>query len=378
METPVLTHDFATAGAQQKQSSSVKGPANTDTPANKSNVYGSLEYEHPSAVPRPLRHMSGTGSSRSSSGDRSLRERFLENDGLGIDLSNDSTFSINDNGTTLAVDGDDYAERRRELASMRSPDIYDKEAGFCSFSSHKPKPKDQKYRSYPVESSKDMMTGSTSRHQADMHHKLDFMGGKIERLVSVHSHNEGILTSTQETVRRILSKDTKYHDTMHVLATNQHTLSNAVEAALGESRFYHESVAAEHREIRASIADLAEHSVDNETFDLLVDKVVKRLLPSISRGIEKNDVNTERILARLDEVFERKKKNAVGPQTRVASSSTKKNFSPVPGVAYSPSAVGPFATNDNAFLGPAVTNSGNAGTKSGKGGLKYTEDPSER
>ncbi|KAI4843075.1 hypothetical protein E4T44_06944 [Aureobasidium sp. EXF-8845] len=378
METPVLTHDFATAGAQQKHIPSNKGPANVDTPANKSNGYGSLDYEHPSAVPRPLRHMSGTGSRSSSSGGLSLRERYFENDGLGINLSNGSTYSINDNGTTLAVDGDDYAERCREMSSLRSPEVYDKEAGFRSLSSYKPRSKDQKYRSQPVDSSKDMMTGSTSRHQAEMHNKLDLMGGKIERLVAVHSRNEGILTSTQETARRILAKDTKNHDTMHAVASNQHTLSIAVEAALGESRFYHESVAAEHREIRASIADLAEHSVDNEKFDLLVDKVVERLLPSVMRGIEKNDANTERILARLDKVLERKQKNAAGPQTRVASSTTKKNFSPMPGVVYSPSAVGPFASNDNAFFAPAGTDSGPAGTKSGKGGLKYTEDPSER
>jgi hypothetical protein len=378
METPVLTHDFATAGAQQKYAPSNKAPANVDTPVNKSNGYGSLEYEHPSAVPRPLRHMSGTGSSRSSSGGATLRERYFENDGLGINLSNGSTYSINDNDTTLAVDGDDYAERRREMSSMRSPEIYDAQSGFRAFSSQKPKSKEQKYRSHPVESSKNMMTGSTSRHQTDMHHKLDLMGGKIERLIGVHSRKEGLHASNQESLEQILADNRKNFYVMHVLANNQHTLSDAVEVTLGESRFYHESVAAEHREIRASIADLAEHSVDNEKFDLLVDKVVERLLPSIMGGIEKNDANTERILARLDKVLERKQKNAAGPQTRVASSTTKKNFSPMPGVVYTPSAVGPFASDDNAFLGPAVTNSGPAETKSGKGDLKYTEEPSNR
>jgi hypothetical protein len=34
-ETPVLTQNFATAGAQQKQVFSAKGPVNVDTPANK-------------------------------------------------------------------------------------------------------------------------------------------------------------------------------------------------------------------------------------------------------------------------------------------------------------------------------------------------------
>jgi hypothetical protein len=157
-----------------------------------------------------------------------------------------STYSINDNGTTLAVDGDDYAERRREMSSMRSPDVYDKEAGFRSFSSQKPKSREQKYRSHPIQSSKDMMAGSTSRHQTDMHHKLDLMGGKIERLIGVHSRKEGLLASTQESLDQVFS-------------------------------------------------DFAKFSLDNEKFDLLVDKVVERLHPSIMRGIEKNDANTKRI-----------------------------------------------------------------------------------
>jgi hypothetical protein len=379
METPVITHDFATSGAQQKQSSSTKGASNTDTPANKSHGYESLEYEHPSAVPRPLRHMSGTGSSRSSSDGPSLRERYFENDGLGIDLSNGSTYSIHDNGTTLAVDGDDYAERLREMSSMRSPDVYDAQSGFSRYASQAPKTKEQKYRSYPIESSKDMMTGLPSRHQTDMHHKMDLMGGNIERLQ----------ISIQESIDQILAEDRKTQDTMLAIGTNQQTLSNAVELVLEESRFNQESIAAEHREIRASIADLAEHSLDNEKFDLLVDKVVERIHPSIIRAIEKNDANAERILARLDEVLEPKQnkssQGAAGPQARVATSSTKEKFSPVPGVVYSPSAVGPFAPNDNAFFGPAGTNSANADTnsgnavvKSGKGELKYTEEPSER
>jgi hypothetical protein len=106
------------------------------------------------------------------------------------------------------------------MSSMRSPDVYDKEAGFRSFSSYKPRSKDQKYRSQPVESSKDVITGSTSRREADMHHKLDLMGGKIERVISVHSRKEGLLASTQESLDQILAGDCKNHDTIHVLASN--------------------------------------------------------------------------------------------------------------------------------------------------------------
>jgi hypothetical protein len=88
-----------------------------------------------------------------------------------------------------------------------------------------------------------------------------------------------------------------------------------------ESRFHHESVAAEHREIRASISDLAEHSVDDAKADLLADNVVERIHPSIVRAMEKEDFNAERILARVDSLDMSKKskpkkfcQHAAGPQ----------------------------------------------------------------
>ncbi|KAH0294512.1 hypothetical protein KCU62_g319, partial [Aureobasidium sp. EXF-3399] len=51
-----------------------------------------------------------------------------------------------------------------------------------------------------------------------------------------------------------------------------------------------------------SVFDLAEHGVDNEKLDLLVDKVVERLHPTIVWAMEKGDHNTESVLTHLDNV----------------------------------------------------------------------------
>jgi hypothetical protein len=381
--TPVLTRDFAVAGAQQKRAPSAKGPINVGTPANKTNGYGSVQYEHPSAVPRPLRRVSGTDSSRSSSGGRSLRERFFEADGLGIELSDAPNLYDNDNGTTLAVDGDGSFERRRETASMRSPEVYDKHTGFSSYTSELPKTsKEHKYRSHPVQSSKDMMAGVTSHLEANLQHKMDLMGGKIERLVAIHSRNEGHHMSTQKSIDQILAEQRKLRDDMGMIINNQNVLYDAVQAVVVESRFHYESVAAEHREIRASISDLAEHSVDNAKAALLVDSTVERLHPSIIRAMEKEDFNAERILARVDSLDigkmgkERKPKkvyqHAAGAQPLLTTPANNTNFSPMAGVHYSPSAVGPFSPNGNPHL------ASNGGSSRNTGGLKYTEDPSSR
>ncbi|KEQ72960.1 hypothetical protein M436DRAFT_64126 [Aureobasidium namibiae CBS 147.97] len=172
---------------------------NVDTPANRTNGYGNLQYdayEHPSAKPRPLRRVSGYSSSRSSSG-RSLRDGYHEAGGLGIELSEKSNIYALDNGTTLGVDGDSNFEGRRDMINMRSPGFYLKKSGF---------------------------NGSPSQRRKSKEHK------------------------------------------------------------------------------HQSVFDLAEHGVDNEKLDLLVDKVVERLHPTIVWAMEKGDHNTESVLTHLDNV----------------------------------------------------------------------------
>jgi hypothetical protein len=204
---------------------------------------------------------------------------------------------------------------------------------------------------------------------------MDLVGGKIERLVAVQARNQGLHISTQKAIDQILAEQRNLRDNINTLVNNQHVLHDAVQAVVAESRFHHESVAAEHREIRASISDLAEHSVDNQTADLLVDKVVERIHPSVIRAIEKNDLNTERILARIDMGKERKSKkfyeHAAGPQPLLTTPANNTNFSPMAGVHYSPGAVGPFALNGN----PDLASNGGSSRNTG---LKFTEEPSER
>lgn len=153
-ESPVLTNDFASAG-EQKEPPSAKDSVNVDTPANKINGYGALQYdvyEHPSAKPRPLRHVSGYSSSRSSSG-CSLRDLYHEAGGLGIELSENSNIYAHENGTTLGVDGDSKFERRRDIVNMRFPDFHVKRAAFDG-TSQRHESKEHKHQSYPVESTK--------------------------------------------------------------------------------------------------------------------------------------------------------------------------------------------------------------------------------
>ncbi|KAI4734597.1 hypothetical protein E4T50_14876 [Aureobasidium sp. EXF-12298] len=387
-ETPVLTHDFATVGAQQKNVSSAKGPINVDTPANKTNGYGGLEfdqYEHPSAKPRPLRRVSRDNSSRSSSG-RSLRERFFAADGLGIELSESSNTHVYDNGTTIGVDGDDEYERRRDMIAMRSPNSSIKPSPF-SYPSLPPKSKERKYKSHPVQSSQAMIDALNSSHEAEMHQKMDSMGEKVEGLVTEQTRNDSILSSIQKSVEQISAEQHKIRKDMDLVVANHNLCRGSLETLVAGNL----NLAAETRKLRDSISDLAEHGFDNEKLELLVDKVVGRLLPAISRADEKADANFKRIHDILDPPKEDKQKKAkqhvAVQQARVAAPNNAYT-SPVKGVQYAPnsnlhfssgnnngafsaSANGPFASSNNELLAPHAGHSR-------KSKYNYTEDPSER
>ncbi|KAI4760122.1 hypothetical protein E4T51_06869 [Aureobasidium sp. EXF-12344] len=417
-ETPVVTHDFATAGAEQKQGSSTKGPVNVDTPANKINGYGGLQfdqYEHPSAKPRPLRRVSRDNSSRSSSG-RSLRERFFAADGLGIELSESSNTHVYDNGTTIGVDGDDEHERRREMIAMRSPNSSIKPSPF-SYPSLPPKSKERKYKSHPVQSSQAVIDAWNSDPEAKMDYKLDLMGGKVEDLVTAQTSNEKLLTSTQKSVDKILAEQLKIREDMDEIVANHNVFRESFEAVVSDTH----TLAAEYRKIRDSVSDIAEHVIDDEMLELLVVKVVKRLLPTISRVEEKVDANFKSVLDILDPPKEGKQKKTKEPvadehaanqhaankhvankhaankhvankhvagQQTPAVAPTNAYTSPVKGVQYAPasnlhfssgnnngafsaSANGPFTSSNNELLAPR-------GGNVRKSKYNYTEDPSER
>jgi hypothetical protein len=407
-ETPVFTHDFATAGAEQKQASSARVPVNVDTPANKTNGYGGLEfdqYEHPSAKPRPLRRVSRDNSSRSSSG-RSLRERFFAADGLGIELSESSNTHVYDNGTTIGVDGDDEYERRRDMIAMRSPNSSIKPSPF-GYPSLPPKSKERKYKSHPVQSSQAMTDALNSGHEAEMHQKMDSMGEKVEGLVTEQTRNDSILSSIQKSVEQISAEQHKIRKDMDLVVANHNLCRGSLETLVAGNL----NLAAETRKIRESVTDLAEHVMDDEMLELLVVKVVERLLPTISRVEEKVDANFKSVLDILDPPKEGKQKKTKKPfadehaanqhaankhvankhvagQQTPAVAPTGAYTSPVKSVQYAPasnlhfssgnnngafsaSANGPFASSNNELLAPN-------GGYSRKSKYNYTEDPSER
>jgi hypothetical protein len=387
-ETPVLTHDFATAGAEQKQASSARGPVNVDTPTNKTNGYGGLgfdQYEHPSAKPRPLRSVSRDNSSRSSSG-RSLRERFFEADGLGIELSESSNIHAHDNGTTLGVDGDDEYERRRDMIAMRSPNSSIKPSPF-SHPSLPPKSKERKYKSHPIQSSQAMIDALNSNPEAKMQHKLDLSGDKVEGLVTAQTSNEKLLTSTQKSIDQILAEQLKIREDMDEIAANHNVFRESFDAVIADTH----TLATDVRKIRDSVSDMAEQVIDDEKLELLVVKIVERLLPTISRVEEKVDANFKSVLDILDppkEGKQKKTKQHVADQQARTAAPTNAYTSPVKGVQYAPasnlhfssgnkngafsaSANGPFASSNNELLAPR-------GGNLRKSKYNYTEDPSER
>lgn len=432
-ETPVLTDDFAGAG-EHKEPSSAKGPVNVDTPANKTNGYGVLQsdfYEHPSAKPRPLRRVSGYSSSRSSSG-RSLRDLYHKAGGLGIELSDNSNAYAHDNGTTLGVDGDSNFERRRDMVSMRSPDFYVKQAAFDG-NSQRHESKEHKFQSHPIESTKYMIDAVHSRHKKEMQTTIDLLDGKIERLISVQSRFEGVLTSTRDSVDQVIAeqrkireimdamlfedrktreqiedmlvKDRKTSETIDMLIANHHVVRDTLQTIVvdtrllqdfsadirlihnvaGDARLIHNvaantrSIQAEIRKMHQSIADQAEHAFDNEKFDLLVDKVVERLHPTIVWAMEKGDRNTEHILAHLNQGRERKQlmnHDQVAGQTTTNDCSSPTNgvhYAPSSSLHFSPSANGPFAAHNNEYFSTPTHHFRNR-----NGSSKYSEDPSQR
>lgn len=349
-ETPVMTHDFATAGAQQSQGCSVSGSATVQTPTNNVNGYKGMPFEFPSAVPLPLRRTSRDNSSRSSSG-RSLRDRYKETGGLGIELSEPTdNYYIHDNGTTLGVDGDGNFERRRDTVAMRSPDYFNKQGNFGATASQLLMSDEHKYRSSVDRSYKELDNAMSSRHDAQMH-MMDVLGDKLDR-------NRNAADHTLMNIRKL-------RESTNAIAANNHLLRENVDAVVTDNRKIRDSVS----NIRDSVTDVAEHILDNEKLDLLVDKIVERLHPAIVRGIEKNDLNTERILARLDKTHEQVLKEfdylkyKQGKTVRAYPSPSAGNFSPSSQGFFSPTSNGYFSPSSKGYRNPPG---------------KYTEEPSER
>ncbi|KAI4727222.1 hypothetical protein E4T49_04947 [Aureobasidium sp. EXF-10728] len=378
-ETPVLTHDFATAGAEQKQAVPVAGRVNTDTPANKSNYYGGFEYEHPSAIPPPLRRTSRDNSSRSSSGrsGRSLRDRFKETGGLGIELSKDAAnyYYNHDNGTTLGVDGDGNFERGRETALMRSPDFYVKQGKFGAGPSQ------------PVNSTehlmnqlhKEMRDTMNNLHEHEVH-RIGLVSGKVDRLANIEFRNQDISNATRNAVNHTFADNRKLRENVEAIFAENHKMRKTLDAILAENGKHREAldiVAANHyllrqsvdamavdnRKMRESISDLSEHALDTEKLDHLVDKIVERIHPTIIRGHEKDDLNTERILARVDMTR--------GNTVRGPPASPAGHFTPSGHGAFSPSGHGVFTPSGQGFFSPSSKGFRNPHAE-------YTEEPSKR
>ncbi|KAK6008206.1 hypothetical protein QM012_000109 [Aureobasidium pullulans] len=349
-ETPVMTHDFATSGAQQNQTRSARGPATVQTPTNNANGYNAMPFEHPSAVPPPLRRTSRDNSSHSSSG-RSLRDRYKETGGLGIELNEPANnYYTHDNGTTLGIDGDGNFERRRDTVAMRSPDHFTQQTNFDNTVPQLPMSDERKYRFFVNESYKELDSAMSSRHDAGMH-MMDVLGDKLDRTYSAVDHTFADTRKLRESIDAIFVDNRKHREAVDVIAANNYLLRESVDA-----------VVADNRKIRDSVTDMAEHILDHEKLELLVDKIVERLHPTIVRGIEKNDLNTERILARVGKSHEQLLKeidylkyNKPGKTLRASPSSSAGHFSP--------SSTGPFSPSYKAYRNPPG---------------QYSEEPSER
>ncbi|CAD0099752.1 unnamed protein product [Aureobasidium mustum] len=369
-ETPVMTHDFAIAGAQQTQTRSANGPATVQTPDHNVNGYNSMPFEYPSAVPPPLRRTSRDNSSRSSSG-RSLRDRYKETGGLGIELSESAdSYYTHDNGTTMGIDGDDDFERRRQTVIMRSPDFSSKQAGFDGAASQLPMSDENKYKFFIDQSYKELDNAMSSRHDAGMH-MMDVLGDKIDRTRNATDHTFTDIRKLRESVAAIATEDRKLRESVDVIAANNYLLRENVDAVVTDTRKIHDSVSdirGSVAKIRDSVTDMGEHILDNEKLDLLVDKIVERLHPTIVRGIEKNDFNTERILARVEKFHEQMFKEfdylkyKQGKTVRASPSSSAGHFSPSSQGFFSPSSTGFFSPSSKGHRNPG----------------QYTEEPSER
>ncbi|KAH0392513.1 hypothetical protein KCU89_g13382, partial [Aureobasidium melanogenum] len=355
-ETPVMTYDFASAGAQQSQARSISGPATVQTPTNNVTGYNGMPFEHPSAVPPPLRRTSRDNSSRSSSG-RSLRDRYRETGGLGIELSEPTnSYYTHDNGTTMGIDGDGNFERRRDTVAMRSPDYFTKQSNFDTTASHFPMSDERKYRSFMDESYKESNHAMHTRHDAEVS-KLNILADKIDQIFADNRKLRQDVNAIATENRKIFEEERKHREAVDVIAANNYLTRENLEA-----------VVAENRKIRENVSDMAEHVLDNEKLDLLVDKIVERLHPTIVRGIEKNDLNTERILACIDKRHEQLLKEfdhhkyKQGKGVRASPSSSAGQFSPSSQGFFSPSSNGHFSPSFKGYRHPG----------------KYSEEPSER
>ncbi|KAH0348048.1 hypothetical protein KCU83_g6371, partial [Aureobasidium melanogenum] len=360
-ETPVMTYDFATAGAQQSQARSVSGPAAVHTPTNNVSGYNGMPFEHPSAVPPPLRRTSRDNSSRSSSG-RSLRDRYRETGGLGIELSEPiNNYYTHDNGTTLGIDGDGNIERRRATVAMRSPDYFTKQSSFDAPASQLPMSGERKYRSFIDESYKELDHAMHTRHGVEMS-KLDILANKIDRIFAdnreLRQDVDAIATDNRKNLDIMAAENRKHREAVDVIAANNYLTRENLE-----------TIVTENRKMRNSISDMAEHILDHEKLELLVDKIVERLHPTVVRGIEKNDLNTERILACIDKRHEQVLKefgHHKCKQCKAVCASPSSSAG-----QFSPSSQGFFSPSSNGYFSPSST-------KGYRNPGKYSEEPSER
>jgi hypothetical protein len=105
---------------------------------------------------------------------------------------------------------------------------------------------------------------------------------------ALQTRNEKLLTSTQKPIDKIFAEQLKIREDMDEIVANHNVFRESFESVIAD-KLYLDS------KIRDSISDLAEHGFDDEKLELLVDKVVERLLPTISRADEKADANFKRI-----------------------------------------------------------------------------------
>ncbi|KAI5197896.1 hypothetical protein E4T39_07075 [Aureobasidium subglaciale] len=244
-------------------------------------------FEYPSAVPPPLRRTSRDRDvSSGSSSAPSLRERFMNKSGLGIHVSESSGYFA-DNETTLGIDGDGDEERRPETLSLRSPAVPHQ----LPFMRTVVPPRlalghDDKYwfnRAFT------RLTEEVNELNRQTLSNIDQLAKKTDVLTQANLQHTNAIAETHKVIA----------DTHKAIADTNEAIGKCRSDArdmFWDSHNMREAVEG----IRHSITELTEYVLDDEKVDLIIDRIVGTVHPTIVRGTESAAANTERILTRVD------------------------------------------------------------------------------
>ncbi|KAI5249370.1 hypothetical protein E4T43_00933 [Aureobasidium subglaciale] len=249
-------------------------------------------FEYPSAVPPPLRRTSRDRDvSSGSSSAPSLRERFMNKSGLGINVSESSDYFA-DNETTLGVDGDGNEERRRETISMRTP------AAPSFTPSFKSPAVPQMWPTARNVNPHGLALGHDDKYW--LNRAFAHLAEDVKELNDQTMESIDKLAKKTDALTQTDSQHTKtVADIYKAIAALQQVVKKSHDDARDSFRDFR-SVRDGVDNIRRSIIHMSEFLVDDEKVELVCDKIISTVHPTIVRGHEYAAANTERILTRVD------------------------------------------------------------------------------